>query len=63
MYQSRASVAGSVPVLNQYYVVGVDSLNLLNATIQITVAILFKHKTLNQCCFIVGLALRIVIQP
>ena len=33
MYQSRASVAGSVPVLNQYYVVGMDSLILLNVTI------------------------------
>ena len=28
----------------------------LKPTIKITVAILFKHKTLNQCCFNVGLA-------
>ena len=31
-------------------------------TIKITVAILFKNKTLNQCCFNVGLVARIVIQ-
>ena len=30
--------------------------------LQLTVATLFKHKTLNQCCFDVGLASRIVIQ-
>ena len=51
------------PVLNQYCVFGMDSWNLLNATIKITVAILFKHRMLNQCCFNVGLASRIVIQP
>ena len=36
--------------------------NLSNATNKLTVAIPFKHKTLNQCCFNVGLASRIVIQ-
>ena len=60
MFQFRASVADSGPILNQYCVFGMDSWNLLNAKIKITVAILFKHKTLNQCCFNVGLASRIV---
>ena len=31
-----------------------DSLNLLNATNKIKVAILFKHEMLNQCYFNVG---------
>ena len=62
MFQSRASVADSGPVLNQYCVFAKDSLDLLNATLKIPVAILFKHKTLNECCFNVGLASRIVIQ-
>ena len=33
-----------------------------HATIKITVAILFKHKTLNQCCVNVGLASGIIIR-
>ena len=61
MFHFRASVADSGPVLNQYCVFRM--LNLLNATIKITVAILFKHKMLIQCCFNVGLASRIVMQP
>ena len=55
MFQCRASVANSGTALNQYYVFGMDSRNLLNATIKITVSILFIHKMLNQCCFYVGL--------
>ena len=31
-----------------------DSRKFWDATIKITVAILFKHKALNQCCFDVG---------
>ena len=54
MFQFRASVADSVSVLNQYCVFGMDSWKLLNATIKIAVAILCKHKTLDQCCFKVG---------
>ena len=41
MFQFRASVADSGPVINQYCVFGMDSWNLLNATIKTTVAILF----------------------
>ena len=45
MFQFR--VADSGPALNQYCVFGIDSWNLLNATIKITVAILFKHRTID----------------
>ena len=62
MFQFRDSVADSGPVLNQYCVFGMDSWNFLDATIKITITILFKHKKLNQCCFNVGLASGIVIQ-
>ena len=37
MFKFRNSVADSWPVLNQYCVFGMDSWNLLNATIKITV--------------------------
>ena len=57
MFQFRASVADSGPVLKEYCVIGMDSKNL-----KIKVAILFKHETLNQCCFSVGLESGIVIQ-
>ena len=62
MFQFRANVEDSCPVLNQYCVFDMDSWNHLNATIKMIVAIPFKHKTLKQCCFIVGLASGIVIQ-
>ena len=51
MLQFQASVADSCSVLNQYCVFGMDSWNLLNATIKITVAILFKHKNLESMLF------------
>ena len=44
-----------------YLVWTVETFQMLQ--LKITVAILFKHETLNQCCFDVGLASRIVIQP
>ena len=37
MFQFRASGTESDPVLNQYCVFGMDSWNLLNATIKITI--------------------------
>ena len=51
MFQFRASIADSGPVLNQWCIFGKDSWNLLNAKIKITVAILFKHKTMNVLMF------------
>ena len=62
MFQFCASVADSGPVLSQYCVFGMDSRNLFNLTITITVAIPFKHNTSTQCCFNVGLASQTVIQ-
>ena len=66
MFQCRASVADSAPVLNQYCVFGMDSRNVLNARLEnlnnSTVAIPFKHKMLTQCCLIVGPASQTMIQ-
>ena len=39
MFQFQASIADSGPVLSHYCISGMDSWNLLNPTIQITVAI------------------------
>ena len=50
------------PNIEQISYIWYEQLKPLNATIKITVAIQFKHKTLNQCCFNVGLAAGIVIQ-
>ena len=49
MFQFRASVADSGPILNQYCLYGMDSWNLLNATIKITVAINKVESMLFKC--------------
>ena len=54
IHLSNVSIPGQRRRRNQYCVFGMDSCNLSNAAIKITVAILFKHKTLTQCCFSVA---------